>query len=207
MRASARWPTLRRKRYTDGTETWWRWHAPLTLLNRSGFIGRGALLPVIDYAPNYNLRGLGEYHSGLKKLTQTQFEELLRLYRASVPFEERDARSAPRGYGESQAHLDLKEYVAANPSAVLGEPGVQLVRVERPFPTGDRADIVLQDRFGAVIGLEIEITVSSGDLTGALQAIKYRRMLEMVTGARPAMSRHFGCSHDRRRCAVVMRFL
>ena len=67
---------------------------------------------------------------------------------------------------------------------MLNESDVQLVAVERPFPTGDRADVVLRDWIGRIIGLEVEITVPSGDLTGALQAIKYRRMLEMATGIR-----------------------
>jgi RecB family endonuclease NucS len=173
------------ERYTDGTETWWRWYAPIKLLNRSGFVSRAVFLPILGYSTNYNLRGLGEAHSGLKKLDQRQFEELVRMYRSTVPVESRDARSGHQGgTGESQPHLDLKEYVAAHPSVVLNEPDVRLLDVERAFPTGDRADVVLQDRIGRIIGLEVEIIVPSGDLTGALQAIKYRRMLEMATGIR-----------------------
>lgn len=177
------------ERYDDGSEIWWRWHAPLNLLSRSGFVSRTQLLPVLNYSSNYNLHGFGDQHSGLKRLTPDEFERLRAFYRASVPVENKDAGSAAHGGGESQPHLDLKEYVAANPSVVLNEPNVDLVAVERPFPTGDRADIVLRDQLGRIIGLEIEITVPTNDLTGALQAIKYRRMLEMATGAKHGDSR------------------
>lgn len=183
--------------YADGTSVWWRWYAPLTLLNRSGFVGRAELLPVIDYSANYNLRGLGEQHSGLKKLDVSQFEQLLALFRSAVPLENRDNHSGQHGgVGETQPHLDLKEYVAAHPSIAMQEAGMTLIAVERPFPTGDRADIVLQDRFGRIVGLEIEITVPAGDLTGALQAIKYRRMLEMVTGVRHGDGRAVLIAYD-----------
>jgi len=178
------------ERYADGSKIWWRWRAPVTLLNRSGFVHRAAINPILEYPDNYNLRRLS-----LKKLTDSQFNQLLSLYRDSVPNEQRDAGSARHGYGESQAHLDLKQYVAANPSVVLGEPDVQLVQVERPFPTGDRADIVLRDRAGTIIGLEIEIDVLPSDLTGALQAIKYRRMLEMAAGVRHGDSRAILVAH------------
>lgn len=187
--------------YTDGTETWWRWHAPLKLLSTSGFVPRRAVLDALGYKSTYNFRGFGDLHSGLKKLTEDQFKTLRDHFTASVEIKSLDSKSpvsghATEGGGESQAHLSLKEYVAANPSIVLGEPLVETVAVERAFPTGDRADIVMRDQFGRIIGLEIELDIPDGDITGPLQAIKYRRMLEMVSGIQHGDGRAILVAHS-----------
>lgn len=187
--------------YTDGTETWWRWYAPLKLLSQSGFVPRAAVLDTLGYKSTYNLRGFGDLHSGLKKITEDQFRTLRDLFNASAGTKSLDTKLPMPGHamedgGESQAHLTLKEYVAANPAIVLGEPLVETVTVERPFPTGDRADIVMRDQFGRVIGLEVELDISSGDITGPLQAIKYRRMLEMVSGIKHGDGRAILVAHS-----------
>lgn len=176
------------ERYTNGTTTWWRWYAPVSLQSRSGFIPREELATALGYKSNYNMRGLGEMHSGLKRLNLQEYETLLRLYRDSTPTEPAiqitKGTHPPIGGGEGPQHLALKEYVAAYPSLVLGEADVTTFAVERGFPTGDRADIVLRDSYGRFIGLEVEVVVGSGDIIGALQAVKYRRMLEMSMGSR-----------------------
>ena len=185
--------------YTDGTETWW--YAPLKQLSKSGFVPRSAVLDTLGYKSTYNLRGFGDLHSGLKKITEDQFKALRDLFNASVEIKSLDSKSpvsghATEGGGESQGHLTLKEYVAANPTIVLGEPLVETVTVERAFQTGDRADIVLRDQFGRIIGLEIELDISSCDITGPLQAIKYRRMLEMVSGIKHGDGRAILVAHS-----------
>jgi len=81
---------------------------------------------------------------------------------------------------ESEEHLTLKNFVASNPSEVLGELGLITIRVEYPFPSGDRADIVLKDANGRTIGAEVEINVNNTLLAGVLQAIKYRYMLAVM---------------------------
>lgn len=186
--------------YTDGTETWWRWHAPLRLLSTSGFVPRPAILNVLGYKSTYNLRGFGDHHSGLKKLTEDEFQALRDQFSASVEDKSLDSDIPVPGHpteggGESKAHLALKEYVAEYPSIVLGESQVDVVAVERPFSTGDRADIVLRDQFARIIGLEIELDIPIGDITGPLQAIKYRRMLEMVSGIRHGDGRAILVAH------------
>ncbi len=187
--------------YTDGTETWWRWYAPLKLLSKSGFVPRSAVLDTLGYKSTYNLRGFGDLHSGLKKIMEDQFKTLRDLFNASVEIKSLDSKSPVSGHGtegggESQAHLTLKEYVAANPAIVLGELLVETLTVERTFPTGDHADIVMRDQFGRIIGLEIELDISSGDITGPLQAIKYRRMLEMVSGIQHGDGRAILVAHS-----------
>ncbi|HCS53139.1 hypothetical protein [uncultured Rubinisphaera sp.] len=188
------------EKYTDGTETLWRWHAPLKLISTSGFVPSSEVLNALEYKSTYNFRGFGDYHSGLKKLTDCQFNILRDRFSTSVDLKSLDSKSpisghTPEGGGESDAHRNLKEYVAANPSIVIGEPNVETVAVERSFPTGDRADIVLRDQFGSIIGLEIELDIPPHDITGPLQAIKYRRMLEMVSGVRHGDGRAILVAH------------
>ena len=173
------------ERYTDGSSTWWRWYAPVKLRSRSGFVPRKSVVVALGYKENYNLRGLGEKHSGLKKLSQKEGEILLQKFRNSTPISPpKNIQSGTDrqfgGSGEGPEHLVLKEYVAANPSRIMEEKEVTTFAVERSFPTGDRADIVLRDKFGMLIGVEVEVVVSAGDIIGALQAVKYRRMLEML---------------------------
>jgi len=189
------------ERYTDGTTTWWRWNAPLKLQSRSGFIPRLNLNAALGFKLNYNLRGLGELHSGLKRLTFSEYETLLQLYRESTPTKPaipitNGTHPPIGGGGEGPQHLALKEYVAAHPSLVMGESGVTTYAVERGFPTGDRADIVLRDSYGRFIGLEVEVVVGSGDIIGALQAVKYRRMLEMAMGAKHGDGRAVLVAHS-----------
>ena len=93
------------------------------------------------------------------------------------------------GTGESKEHLLLKSYVALHPESVLNEPDVRTIKVEYQFPTGDRADILLEDEFGRVIGMEIEVNVEDNQFEGLLQAIKYRYMSELITDRTPGDSR------------------
>jgi RecB family endonuclease NucS len=89
----------------------------------------------------------------------------------------------PRNYfgPESDAHRHLKEYIAENASTALNEPGLKMVGVEYKFATNDRADVVLEDADGKIIGVEIEIEQGPEQLDGLLQAIKYRFMLAPFT--------------------------
>jgi RecB family endonuclease NucS len=140
-------------------------------------------------------------HSGLKRLSYQEYETLLRLYRESTPtglsIPITNGTHPPIGAGgEGPQHLALKEYVSAHPSLVMGESDVTTYAVERGFPTGDRADIVLQDRFGRFIGLEVEVVVGNGDIIGALQSVKYRRMLEMVMGVQHGDGRAVLVAHS-----------
>lgn len=149
---------------------------------------------VLGYADGYGLRGFGERHSGLGEISEEQFRDLTSLFRGELPRLPKFTTRRPvgltgEGAGESSEHVKLKERVARNPSAVLGEAGLALVAEEYLFPTGDRADLVLSDAFGRIVGVEIEVEVQDGQPEGLLQAIKYRRMLELVAGRNPGDSR------------------
>lgn len=174
------------ERYADGSERWWRWNAPLEFRSRSGFVPRAVVNEVLGYKPTYGFRGFGDLNSGLKKLTRDQFDSLiaafLQVQRPLPPPAPAQTHRHGEGGPESEAHLALKMYVASNPADVLGEEGLRTLFVEYEFPTQDRADIVLEDQFGCVIGLEVEVDCGPEHIAGILQAIKYRRMLEAVMG-------------------------
>ena len=183
--------------YVDGTSIWWRWYVPLVVLSRSGFVPRKEVNRVLGYKSTFNFRGFGEVHSGLKKITKTEYDELIVLFRNYNPltlpvYSLRRTRGkiSKGGSGiESKDHLDLKEYIANNPSLILGEGGLNTIGVEYKFQTGDQADIVLSDHVGRIIGVEVEVEVDKDQLDGPLQAIKYRYMLELVTKRAPGDSR------------------
>lgn len=181
--------------YTDGTQIWWRWYAPLKSLGRSGFVPRTKVSSLLSYNPSYNFRGFGRLHSGIQELSRDQYERMLAEFRSSRPVELPAFKPRPGHAGgtgmESDEHRRLKEYVARDPETALSEQGLKTVEVEYQFPTGDKADLVLQDKLGRVVGVEVETYLPDSDEVGALQAIKYRRMLEWLTGREPGDSRSF----------------
>lgn len=63
------------EQYADGTEIWWAWRA-ITVPVVECSIPREAVCRALGYSPNYYFRGFGDHHSGLKKLTEQQFETL-----------------------------------------------------------------------------------------------------------------------------------
>lgn len=98
------------------------------------------------------------------------------------------AKSGPEGV-ESQEHFLLKVYAAVNPSQILSGSGFQSIQLEYSFPTGDRADILMADGYGRVLGIEIEVAVDDDQFEGLLQAIKYRYMGELQARMQPGDSR------------------
>lgn len=173
------------EKYTDGTEIWWRWYTPLKIITKSGFVSRQRLNEILGYSSDYSLRGFGDAKSGLKKISREEFDQILRAFTETLathskpPQKPKTPHDAP-GAVESKEHRYLKDYVAANPSGVLNEEGVRHLFTEYPFCTNDQADVVLEDKFGRIIGVEVEVTIDENNLAGMLQAIKYRYMLEVT---------------------------
>jgi hypothetical protein len=191
--------------YTDGTTIWWRWRAMAKPLTTNGFIPLAEVNRVLHLSPNYNLRAFGDYKSGLKKIEPDQFFELrdIFLQNPRVPKSVIKPKSHPgrivhRGEEvESESHLRLKQFVAANPSLAIGETGLKTVAVEYDkFGTGDRADIVLEDAYGRMIGLEVEVSVDNTQYEGLLQAIKYRYMLAPLFARLNYETRAFLVAHS-----------
>lgn len=97
----------------------------------------------------------------------------------SSPIVESVGRAKFFGGGESKAHKDLKEFVAANPNSI-GLPSGAIADIEHSFKSPDRADIVfsLPNQAGWV-AVEIELSGAENTLVGAWQAIKYRTLLSL----------------------------
>ena len=91
------------------------------------------------------------------------------------------------GGGEGEAHLRLKEYLAANPYII--EPGARLLAVEYLFSSNDRVDLLLEDSRGIPIAIEVESYICQGDFIGIWQAVKYKHLL--------AVERGLGCNQVR----------
>ena len=183
------------EQYTDGTAIHWEWRAPLEVLSTSGFVPRGELNRILGYKPTYNFRGFGDRSSGLKKIDQATYVEIEAAFRLSRPpgkalFSIEPPAGGPPG-GEQAPHRRLKEYVANAPIEALREAGLVLTKMEHSFPTGDRADVVLSDRVGRAIAVEVEVDVGDQDrdIIGVLQALKYAVMLEPLYGRDPGDSR------------------
>ena len=174
-------------KYTFGKDIWWRWHADTRPISMNGFVPRLKVNQILGYKPGNPLRGFGDFKSGLKKLDEDEYNELVRVFKEHPRKVDTVRKAKKKGNwgphdesGESEEHRRFKEYVASNPSTILGEQGLETVEVEYCFPCGDRADIVLKDVDGNIIGAEIEINVDNTQLAGILQAIKYRYMLALM---------------------------
>jgi len=187
--------------YTNNTTIWWRWSARLEVLSRSGFVPRSELMGSLGYKPTWNLRGFGTLHSGLMEVSHEQYADIVAKFHDSRrldlqvhPIPRKSSQTS--GRGESVAHERLKRHVADHPEAALREAGMRTVRLEYPFPTGDRADVVLADIHNRVVAVEVETTVGDGDVIGPLQAIKYRFMLEWLSNRESGDSRAVLVAHS-----------
>jgi hypothetical protein len=187
--------------YVGRKTIWWRWVAPIRILTRTGFVPRTEVNRALHNVEHWNLHGFGDRHSGLKKLTEQEYQLLADQFASHTPIvlptPESSHAHPVGGCGiESEDHRLLKEYVAANPHKNLGEAGLKTLSIEYDFGTGDRADCVLSDAHARIIGVEVEVTVGDTELVGFLQAIKYRYMLEPLTKREPGDSRAFLIAYE-----------
>ena len=83
--------------------------------------------------------------------------------------------------GESAAHNLLKLYVASHLSE-LGFSGQAHSRVEYPFATGDRVDVLVENHRPDRTVVEIEIDGQNNVCVGIQQAIKYRSLAAVDAG-------------------------
>jgi len=172
------------EQYDDGSVRWWRWKVDTRLINQSGFVPRKELNVLLGHKPDYGLRAFGKKHSGLKTVREDVHQKILQAFNQNQPPETKPITRNPRKYvprkygqgGEGPKHKRLKERVAANPPRILGEEGLTLIQTEYPFPTGDRADILLKTSENQYVAVEIKVAVDMGDISGVLQAVKYSRM-------------------------------
>jgi hypothetical protein len=79
--AQTRPPALAVADYADGTCDNWLWGVPTRDLDTSGYVPRRELNEVLEYKPTYNLHGFGVQNSGVKELTEQQYNDLLGKFR------------------------------------------------------------------------------------------------------------------------------
>ena len=196
-------PSEEETEYAGGEKIWWKWKAQTKKIFTSGFVPLKTYLKIMGHSPKGFLKGYGESKSGLKKLTKEQFDQILTIFNESSGLDDSfdkllkaaktdlskirkkaGGKWGGKGGREGNAHLHLKNYIAANPCLALNEDGMEVVKVEYHFSSGDRADILLKDRYGQVLGLEVETNVKDDayGMAGVLQAVKYRFMGALTEG-------------------------
>jgi hypothetical protein len=170
--------------YVDGSSLWWRWFAPTVTINSAGYIPRQRAAELIGYAPTYVFHGFGERKSGLKELDPATFQmihtEFVGSYMDSDAAKLRKMAAARGGGGtggEGAVHKKLKAAIEADSTGFLGEPGLTCIQTEYPFPTGDRIDVLLRDKDGRYLAVEIEPDCAEQEVSGPLQCMKYRSLL------------------------------
>ena len=171
--------------YVDGSKIWWRWGAKTHEEVATGFVPAFEVNRILGYKENYTFHAFGDRHSGVRRLTQNEYEQLLEMFKKSQPPVVVSSKPNRRGHrtpggGEGPEHKALKSYVAKEPALALKEVGLRTLKVEYEFPSGDCADIVLVDGLNRPIGVEIEVEQDDAELVGMLQAIKYRYMLAVM---------------------------
>jgi len=176
--------------YIDGSQIWWRYGADTETINSHGFLSRERMNEIIGYEINYNLRGFGDAHSGVKEIDESEFQSILESFRNTYAEEIKRLKSdvaeignestrVPTGEGE--VHKLLKERISANPEIVLNEKGLKLIKQEYEFITKDRVDILLEDKYGRFVVVEVEPDCPPGAEVGAAQCLKYRALMAFET--------------------------
>jgi hypothetical protein len=93
--------------------------------------------------------------------------------------------------GETELHEKLIAMIVANPE--LLEPGMRNPQCTHKFSTNDKPDILLEDRFGRPVAVEVEpnIPIGVGKEVGLLQAGKYKHLAAAEKGLPCEQARGF----------------
>lgn len=95
-------------------------------------------------------------------------------YPRSKPNQSGGSHRRGGGGGEGPAHLNLKTYLADNPSQ-LGA-GLESGDIEHTFQSNDRVDILFEDNSGNPVTVEVETHIPPGNYVGVWQAVKYKHL-------------------------------
>lgn len=79
------------------------------------------------------------------------------------------------GGGEGTVHRELKEQLARKPEIL--EPGLRLYRQEPKLQSHYRPDLILQDKDGRYVAVEVEPDFPGDNDTGVWQAVAYKHVL------------------------------
>ena len=178
-------PEIEKTRYVDGTELRWCFGVPIDAHSVHGHVPLSHVNRVLGFKATYNFGGFAYRSSGLREIEDHQYRALVEAFRSSA------ASSPPLKAEVSDEDCAgrrlLVDYVAADPTLALGEPGLQTLVVARDLPAGDSADVVLEDRAGAVVAVQVD--AEEDWLATIAHASVRRAMLEHETGRRLGESR------------------
>ena len=71
--------------YTDSNTKWWRYFAPVEIINSNGFISKADFLALLGFNPAYTLRGFGDKNSGVKRIKKSVFDNILAKFETPLP--------------------------------------------------------------------------------------------------------------------------
>lgn len=80
------------------------------------------------------------------------------------------------GYGESNAHLQLKKYISSNPEELGLSKNIKS-QIEYPYISGDRCDVIFELKKNKFAVVEVKIGERGELIRGIYQAIKYRSLM------------------------------
>lgn len=172
--------------YKDGRTRNWMYRASATSENSAGYVPCREVALAIGFSEDYTFNGMGKKKSGLLELSELQFTNLKNKFISSVAETDkaiRESVASARRFGpggEGPEHLALKMAIAADPSKVLGEEGLTTWAVEYWLETSDKIDLVLQDKFGRFVVVEVEVDCDEREVVGPLQCMKYRAMMSYL---------------------------
>lgn len=187
-------PQIGQTTYADGTELRWCWRAPIEAFSTDGYVPLADVNRILGFKPTYNFGGFAYRSSGLREIDASQYWALVEVFQSNAkgvrpprdPL--RSARPVGTGGGEGRLRL-LVDYVASDPSFALREAGLETLAVAHQLPAGDSADVVLEDRAGTVVAVQVD--AEEDHLATIAHACIRRAMLELEMGRRPGQSRAF----------------
>ena len=190
-------PEIGKTEYVDGTELCWSWSVPTNAFSVNGHVPLSDVNRILGFKPTYNFGGFAYRSSGLREIGARQCWALVEIFRRNAkrlhPAHDPAGGSRPPLPGGSEEDQEarrlLVEFVADDPALALREAGLETLAVSRDLPAGDSADIVLEDRAGAVIA--VQVCAEEDWLATIAHASIRRAMLEIEMGRRLGESRVF----------------
>jgi hypothetical protein len=188
--------------YIDGTELCWCWRAPINAFSTDGYVPLLDVNGILGFKSTYNFGGFAYRNSGLRQIEADQYWSLVEIFRSNAkggrPVGDSIRSSHPRSAcgqrQELEAHRLLVEYVAADPTFALREAGLETLSVAHQLPAGESADLVLGDRAGAVVAVQVD--AEEDRLATVAHASIRRAMLELEMQRGSGQSRVFVVAHS-----------
>jgi hypothetical protein len=72
------------KKYKDGSKIRWQWVGTVTKPSTKGFVAKKELLKILGFKPTYTFHGFGNYSSGLKKITEDEFNSIIDAFKRNA---------------------------------------------------------------------------------------------------------------------------